>query len=419
MSRRFARDDEATFKEDRMNMPIDVMAVFQEATNAEAARSVPLCVSVLLDDSAPADLTAFVRSSFASASAQARVSVNYFSDEHAVFDPRSDMAVIAAGVTPEVGLIAERARSAGIPTMVATTLPELVAATAREQGHPIPEGDLLAPHLEDGSIVMLAEPIDIASGDADVQHRLPFDPQDPFSLEPIPLTGDFSAELSRKMGEWVVAVFKTKRLAFAQAFDFVRRPLSLESVRATSIQNAGVGFIAFIPGADLPIMTLNQAKMVLQIAAAYGQPLTSERVKELAAVVGGGFACRAVARQAVGVVPALGWAVKAGIGYAGTSAMGHAAVEYFERGGNMAGLAGVIDDARRAASEAAGSTRVGRVAKETAAEMGRQARDAAAARAKDAVREAPGKVASAARSLARTTAYAVKKANERVDRIAR
>lgn len=75
-------------------MPIDVMAVLQEATDVEAARSVPLCVSVLLDDTAPDDLTAFVRSSFASASPQARVSVNYFEDAHIAFDARSDMAVI-------------------------------------------------------------------------------------------------------------------------------------------------------------------------------------------------------------------------------------------------------------------------------------------------------------------------------------
>ena len=56
------------------------------------------------------------------------------------------------------------------------------------------------------------------------------------------------------------------------------------------MQNAGVGLVVFIPGADLPIMTLNQAKMLLQIAAAYGEPMGKERVKELAAVVGGAFA---------------------------------------------------------------------------------------------------------------------------------
>jgi len=40
-------------------MPIDVMAILQEATDVEAARSVPLCVSVLLDDTAPDGFRAF------------------------------------------------------------------------------------------------------------------------------------------------------------------------------------------------------------------------------------------------------------------------------------------------------------------------------------------------------------------------
>ena len=37
----------------------------------------------------------------------------------------------------------------------------------------------------------------------------------------------------------------------------------------------------------------------------------------------------------------VGWAVKAAIGYAGTEAMGRAAIEYFEAGGSVAGLADV------------------------------------------------------------------------------
>lgn len=396
-----------------MKLPIDVMAVFQEAMDVDAARSVPLCVSVLLDDTAPADLMAYVRSSFASASPQARVSVNYFTDGSAVFDPRSDMAVIAAGVTPEAGAIAARIREAGIPVMVATTLPELVSATAREAGYPIPEGDLLSPELKDGSVLMLAQPLEITKEDADrTVSYTEFDGTDPFSLEPYALTEEFAADLSRKMGEWVVAAFKQKRLAFAQAFDFVRRPLSSESVRATSIQNAGVGLVVVIPGADMPIMTLNQAKMILQIAAAYGQPLTAERVKELAAVVGGAFACRTVARQLVGVVPALGWAIKAAIGYSGTTAMGYAAIEYFEHGGNMAGLAGVVSEARAKAVSAAESTRAGRVAKATVDEVGSQARKAAADKAKEAVKSVPGKAFSAARRAAATVASAAERASK-------
>ena len=157
-----------------MKMSIDVMAVFQEAMDVDAARSVPITVSVLLDEAAPADLVAFVRSSFASASPQARVSVNYFSDASAAFDGKSDMAVIAAGVTQEVGLIARRLRDAGIPALVVTTLPQVVEQTAIEQGHPIPEGDLVAPMTQDGDVVTLAEPVVISSdGSGEVTYDVP------------------------------------------------------------------------------------------------------------------------------------------------------------------------------------------------------------------------------------------------------
>lgn len=386
-----------------MKIPLDVVAVFQEALDVDAARSVPITVSVLLDEAAPADLVAFVRSSFASASPQARVSVNYFSDSSAAFDARSDMAVIAAGVTEDVGRIARTIREAGIPALVVTTLPEIVEKTALACANPIPEGDLVAPAIEDGDVVTLFEPIVISSdGGCEVTYDVPpvsgWTSDDPMSLEPYALTPAIADQLSARMGEWVVACFRSKRLAFAQAFDFVRRPLSLESVRSTSMQNAGVGLVAFIPGADLPIMTLNQAKMVLQIAAAYGQPLTAERAKELAAVVGGGFACRAAARQLVGIVPALGWAVKAGIGYAGTSAMGHAAIEYFEHGGNVAGIAAVVAEARDAAVTASQDSPAGRAACGAAREVGRQAADAAKARAKTVLRSAPGKLADVAKA---------------------
>ncbi len=397
-------------------MPIDVMAVLQEATDVEAARSVPLCVSVLLDDTAPADLTAFVRSNFASASPQARVSVNYFEDDRVAYDPRSDMAVIAAGFTPHIGEIAAKLRGEGIPVMVVTTLPECVRGAAQAAGYPIDEADLVAPAPEIDGVVTLHDPLVVTSEGAVSGHEV--DPEDPFSLEPMPVCAAYDEQMRTKMGEWVVAVFREKRLAFAQAFEFVRKPLSMEAVRSTSFQNAGIGFVVFIPGADLPIMTLNQAKMVIQIAAAYGQPLSADRVKELAAVVGGGFACRAVARQVAGVVPALGWAVKAGVGYAGTWAMGIAAAEYFEHGGNMVGLGAVVDEAREAASRAADETAAGRAAKEFVASLGFQAKDAAAERVRAAVAQAPNVAASAMRAVANAAASAAQAANAGAARVA-
>lgn len=154
------------------------------------------------------------------------------------------------------------------------------------------------------------------------------------------LVGDDVATLADiRLAAWLADEIGSKRLALAHNFAFMRRAVANEAVQATAMQNALVGAVAFVPGADMPIMTANQAKMLLQIAAAYGEKLGPERLRELAAIVGGAFVFRTVARQVLGFVPVLGWAVKGGIGYAGTIAMGKAAVEYFEDGADLAEVA--------------------------------------------------------------------------------
>ena len=95
----------------------------------------------------------------------------------------------------------------------------------------------------------------------------------------------------------------------------------------------------------MPLMTANQIKMILQIAAAYGQPLGPERVLELLGVLVNAFIFRNISRQIAGFVPALGWAVKGTMGYLGTQAIGRAAIEYFEGGGSVAGLAALVGKA--------------------------------------------------------------------------
>ena len=137
------------------------------------------------------------------------------------------------------------------------------------------------------------------------------------------------------LGPWIVERCADAKLALAHNFPILRRAIADNAVKATAMQNALIGAVAFFPGADMPLMTANQAKMLLQIAAAYGEPLGPERVRELAAVLGGAFVLRTVARQAVALVPGFGWAVKAGIGYTGTLAMGKAAAEYFEDGADL------------------------------------------------------------------------------------
>lgn len=372
-----------------MNLPLDIPALLRAATDIDAARNTPLAVSVYLDETAPGDVVGHVRSAFASAGARTRVTLGYL-DDGALPEPygADDMAVIVAGESPRIGEAAAHVRGAGIPVMVATASPHAVIAAAEATGFPIPEGDVVAPDMtrptpwgdaaETVAQRMTAgrteeEAAEVPEALEVLERAVPVEAK-PAADEPIELTDEAAADLDRRMGEWIIAACREKKLAFALAFPFVRRPLSLDAVRATAIQNAGVGVVVFIPGADMPIMTLNQAKMLLQIAAAYGQPLSAERIKELAAVVGGAFLFRNIARTAVGVVPVLGWAIKGAVGFAGTEAMGRAAIEYFEAGGDIVGVANVVQKARDEAVEAtsrAAATPAGRKVVDTAKEAGR------------------------------------------------
>ena len=120
----------------------------------------------------------------------------------------------------------------------------------------------------------------------------------------------------------------------------LRRPVCDVLIRRISRQNGLVGVAVFLPGDDLPVLTLNQVRLVLRIADAYGFEIEKERIPEVLAVIGSGFGFRAVARKSVGVVPILGWAVKGAIAYGATRALGEAAVRYFERRAPVTRVAG-------------------------------------------------------------------------------
>ena len=103
-------------------------------------------------------------------------------------------------------------------------------------------------------------------------------------------------------------------------------------ILANAKQNGIIGVVVIIPGADMPAMTANQVRMVLQIAAAYGEEIGSDRALEILSVVGSAFAFRALARQALVFVPGFGWVLKGAIGFSATLALGRAAIAYFEAG---------------------------------------------------------------------------------------
>jgi uncharacterized protein (DUF697 family) len=137
----------------------------------------------------------------------------------------------------------------------------------------------------------------------------------------------------------------------AKGYPRFRRAVCEEIIRKNARQNAVIGALP-IPGADMPVMTANQARMVLNIAAAHGEELSLDRARELLGVVAAGFGLRALARQAVKLVPLGGWAAAAAIGYAGTVAMGRATMLYYERGKRELEEGEIAEIRRRAIEEA-------------------------------------------------------------------
>jgi uncharacterized protein (DUF697 family) len=143
---------------------------------------------------------------------------------------------------------------------------------------------------------------------------------------------EIAKRLARSLGE--------SGTPLAARLPVLRRPVCEQLIRKFSRQNAFIGLAFFVPGADLPVLTVNQIRLVLRIADAHGFEIDKDRVPEVLAVIASGLGFRSVARRTVGLVPIVGWALKGGYAYVGTRALGEAAMRYFERRAPVTRVAG-------------------------------------------------------------------------------
>jgi uncharacterized protein (DUF697 family) len=171
-------------------------------------------------------------------------------------------------------------------------------------------------------------------------------------LEGVEMPMDASVEAVRVRGIEPDAVLAVKRGRFPQKAVLRRiaersgtsgpalaaripalRPHVVERIIETAARRNGVIATAvWIPGADMPLLTAVDMRMVLQIGVCFGIDVNADRAVELLGILGAGFGLRSAARELLDVVPLAGWVVKGGVAYSGTRALGRAAVEYFERG---------------------------------------------------------------------------------------
>lgn len=131
------------------------------------------------------------------------------------------------------------------------------------------------------------------------------------------IAGTTEEALFDRLSTWI-ATTADKAVSFAAAYPSCRESVVKQITSACAKENAAIGAVALVPGSDMPLMTARQIRLALDITSAYNIDMSIETIAELLGVVGAGFGYRTVARTVAGAVPGFGWALKAGMGYAGT-----------------------------------------------------------------------------------------------------
>ncbi|MCI1665293.1 MAG: hypothetical protein LKI25_02845 [Atopobiaceae bacterium] len=272
-------------------------SVFDTGRKAVEDRAAVVGVTVLVDPAAPRDLVVAVRDAFTPQTAHGLIHVAALDSAKPLeVNSSTDVAVVVAGGSDTLcGSAALAFAHAGVPCAI------------------VAQSSVEAPEVhmpEDGVQVAL-----VCASSRDV--------------------------LLDKLARWICDTSE-KDLAFAANFPFVRRPKAEQLVQACSAQNAAVGAMPFLKGADFPVMTANEAKMALEVAAIYGKDLSLARIPEIAFVIAGAFGLRGIARGASSILPGLDWALGVGVGYGGATAIGQALIARFE--GLPESAADVIED---------------------------------------------------------------------------
>ncbi len=118
-------------------------------------------------------------------------------------------------------------------------------------------------------------------------------------------------------------------VVLAAGIPALRAGICRELTQRSARRSAAVGAAVFIPAPDLPALFIEQARLILQLGFAHCSRLEPLRAAELAAVLVAGLGLRRVARvvRRETLLPA--WALQGSIAYAGTLALGEAALAYF------------------------------------------------------------------------------------------
>lgn len=306
-------------------------------------------VQVLVDESVDSKLIGRARAALTPSTDNISLTVGSFYADLVEIDPEADLVIVLANTSMWVGAIAAVAEASEIACVVIAQSVAAAVHNAEAIGFPLDPDNIVAKQLLEQEKVPGGNLIDIvvdACGGAvceafeivarEIPQHVTGAPLAENSLEiELPRLGSQPVgydELFEALGDWVMQNCPEFRDAFATAFDFAKLPQIRQIARRTAYENAVTGAIFFTPGADFPVMTLNQLKMLVEIGRAYGIAPDKQTVPEAVLVVASAFASRTFTRMLCKMFPLLSWFIKIVMGYLVTVVMGHVLSSYMQAG---------------------------------------------------------------------------------------
>ena len=151
----------------------------------------------------------------------------------------------------------------------------------------------------------------------------------------IPVSGRTGMNVAEELIPAMIDASPEAALVIGRELPAYRRNAAQRIIRNATLISLAAGLEPF-PLVDIPILLGNQIRLVLRLAALYGEPVdsanTTKHLRELIAVMAGGLGLRYLAEQAAKAIPFGGDFISGAIAGAGTWAMGQVILEYYESG---------------------------------------------------------------------------------------
>lgn len=296
-----------------MVLPVDLNKVKNSANEISSKFSYDVKVNIFIDSSANENLIDFIKSLFKSNNIDC---VHWWNIEDKTLTEKLefeniDLALIIAGKSYQSFKMYLLLKQYEIKTAVVTLNPEYFINFCEEVNFPIGKKNIICPSFD------LFEK-------KDCSQEIDFNK----------INNKMKSDITNKLSKWLVSNCVLFKYSLSYNFEFLRDKLAWSCVRASSLENALVGAIPIIPGPDMPAITLNQIKMILQIAAIYGNDISEDRILEIVVTAAFGIAFKNLSKYVKTNFKLTKFIVNPIFAYSWTTTLGSIAISYFKQGIN-------------------------------------------------------------------------------------